>query len=290
MATVSTALKGVHKELSDVVKNLDVYKTPFQALIGSEKVSNTLFNWTEEQLADAGDNAWAEGAEGTAGTDNVLIERDNYVQIFRKDVKLSGTAQGIKLAGNVQKMAHQVELRSREMKRDIEKTYLSGSAKSATGGVRKTAGFKAQIDASLVKNLAGAAITEDDLRVMLADLNVNGGTPNVIMTSPRGKVALGKALEATRLRDIGDAQKAAAGVNTYLSDFGPLEIHSNIHCEDGDILVMDTSLWTESVFRAYKLETLAKTGDADARMLCVEKGLKCLHAKAAGAAFVGVKF
>lgn len=288
MATVSTVLKGQHKELSDVVSNLDMYKTPFQALIGSEKVGNTLFNWTEEALADAGDNAWAEGAEGTAGSDNVLIERDNYVQIFRKDVKLTGTAQNMKLAGNVQKMAHQVELRSREMKRDIEKAYLSGAVKSSAAGVRKTAGFKAQIDASLVQPLE--TITEDALRVLLADLHANGGTPNVIMTTPRGKVALGKALEASRIRDIGDAQKAVAGVSTYLSDFGPLEIHSNIHCEEGDILVMDTALWKESVFRAYKLETLAKTGDADARMLVVEKGLKCLNAKAAGAAFTGVKF
>lgn len=286
--TISTAMKGQHKELSDVVSNLDMYKTPFQALIGSEKVSNTLFNWTEEQLADAGDNAWAEGAAGTDGDVNELIERDNYVQIFRKDVKLSGTAQSMKLAGNVQKMAHQVELRSRELKRDIEKAYLGGAVKSATAGVRKTAGFKAQIDATLVQPLA--EITEDALRVLLADLHANGGTPNVIMTTPRGKVALGKALESTRIRDISDKQKAVAGVSTYLSDFGPLEIHSNIHCEEGDILVMDTALWTECVFRAYKLETLAKTGDVDARMLVVEKGLKCLNAKAAGAAFTGVAF
>lgn len=287
MATVSTALKGQHKELSDVVKNLDIYKTPFQALIGSEKVSNTLFSWTEEELAAAGDNAHAEGAEATGGSDNILIERMNYAQIFRKEVKLTGTAQATKLAGNVQKMAHQVELRSRELKRDIEKAYLSGTVMSASG-VRKTSGFKAQIDASLVQPLE--TITEDALRVLLADLHANGGTPNVIMTTPRGKVALGKALEASRIRDIGDAQKAVAGVSTYLSDFGPLEIHSNIFCEEGDILVMDTALWKESVFRAYKLDTLAKTGDADARLLVVEKGLKCLHAKAAGAAFTGVKF
>ena len=116
--TISTAMRGAHKELSDVVSNLDMYKTPFQALIGSEKVSNTLFNWTEEHLADAGDNAWAEGAAATDGDVNELVERDNYVQIFRKDVKLSGTAQSMKLAGGVQKMAHQAELRSREIKRD----------------------------------------------------------------------------------------------------------------------------------------------------------------------------
>ena len=289
MATTATKLTAQHKELSNVISNLSPFETPFQTLIGKGTVKNYLFNWAEEKLADAGDNAWAEGASAGEGTDNILVERDNYTQIFRKTVELTGTAQATAIAGGAEKMAHQVELRSRELKRDVERAYLgTGQEKASASGVRKTAGFHAQVDAAHIVDAAGVAVTEDMVRDLLAKLFEAGSTPNVIMTTPRGKVALAKALEATRQRHL-DSDKAIAGVDLYNSDFGTMEIYANRFCREGDILIMDTSMWSEEVLRSYKIEKMDKSGDSDKRMLIVEKGLKCKNQLGNGA-IVNVKF
>lgn len=289
MATTATILKGQHKELSDIVSNISPFDTPFQTLIGTGKVKNYLFNWTEEKLADAADNAHAEGAAAGEGDDNLLIERDNFAQIFRKTVELTGTAQATAVAGGVEKLAHQVELRAKELKRDVERAYLgTGQEKSSAAGIRKTAGFHAQVEAEHIVDAAGAPITEDMVRDLLAKLYEAGAEPRVIMTTPRGKVALAKALEVNRQRHM-DTDKAVAGVDMYDSDFGAVEIYANRFCREGDILVMDTSLWSEEVLRSYKIEKMAKVGDSDKRLLLVEKGLKCKNRLGNGA-FVNVKF
>lgn len=174
--TLTSAQKGVHKELSDIVSNISPEETPFQGAIGKGKVENVLFEWTEESLADVAENALAEGADAPAHVDNLLTERQNRTQIFAKTVELSTSSQRNRLAGATQAMAHQVGLRAKELKRDVEHAYVgSAQAASNSGGVRKTASYQAQIDAGSIKDMASAAITEDDFNDLLCTLRENGG-------------------------------------------------------------------------------------------------------------------
>lgn len=285
MATTTYVQKGQHKELSDIVENIAPVDTPFQSMIGKSKSGNTLFNWTEEDLASVGDNALIEGADAPAATDNILVERQNYTQIFAKTVSLSGSSQANSLAGDVQTMAHQVALRAKEIKRDVENAYVGTGQAAAAGtsaAARKTAGYQAQVDADNVIDKAGAAVTEADIQEVLVRLYEAGATPDVIMCHPRLRVAVTNVLtdKSGRIRDLADSTKLVNSISVYTSDVGEVELHNNRFVKfdttagTGDILIFDSSMWEEVVLRPYKVEELAKTGDSDKKMLVVEKGLK----------------
>ena len=42
---------GIKEDISDVISNITPTNTPFQTLIKTEKVHNTLFQWQEDSLA-----------------------------------------------------------------------------------------------------------------------------------------------------------------------------------------------------------------------------------------------
>lgn len=298
MAQNTYTQKAQAKELSDIVDNIAPYKTPFQSMIGKDKITNVLFNWAEEELGAVKSGGAVEGADAPDATDQTLAERSNYSQIFTRAITLSGSSQFNKQAGNVQTLAHSLEMRSRELKRDVENAYVGTGQVAAAGSTnagRVTAGYQAQIDPSVIVDKAGEAFVEDDLTDILVDLYENGAEVDVVMAAPKLRASITKVLQANGNRSVdqGKSDRINATVGVYISDHGTVEIHSNNFCRaadgKGDVLVMDTSKWAESVFRPYKVEELAKTGDADKRQLIVEKGLKNKNFKASGI-ITGVKF
>lgn len=297
--TTTYVQKGQHKDLSDIVENISPVETPFQTMIGKGKASNTLFNWTEESLDSAKDNAAIEGADAAAAVDNILTERQNYTQIFTKTVTLSGSSQANKLAGDVQTMAHQVALKAKELKRDIENAYVGTAQVAAAGSsaaARKTAGYQAQVDTANVIDKASAAVTEADIQEMLVRLYEAGATPDVIMCHPRLRVAVTNILttKAGRVNVLDKSTKLVNSVSVYTSDVGEVELHNNRFCKYdpvsgvGDILIFDSSMWEEKVLRPYHVQDLSKTGDSDKKLLVVEKGLANRSFKSAGL-ITGVK-
>ena len=56
----SYSAKGIRENLSDVITNIAPEETPFQSNIGRETISNTLFEWQTDTLADAAANAQLE--------------------------------------------------------------------------------------------------------------------------------------------------------------------------------------------------------------------------------------
>ncbi|AWA69297.1 TPA: SU10 major capsid protein [Klebsiella pneumoniae] len=293
MAQQLTAnLKGQHKALSDIVENISPESTPFLSMIVKSTIDNVLFYWTEEELAAAGSNSAKEGADAKDHVDNVLIEHDNYTQIFTKTVRLSGSAMVTSIAGQKQKLAHQVELRAKELKRDQEFAFLSGQVKTGeTASVgRLTASYQAQVDAGNVIDQASAVITLDVIDELLTRLFENGATPDYIMCHPRVRNALVKAISQRDgvLRDVGNGTEIVNDVVRYTSPVGAVDIINNRLAKYdastgiGDIYVFDSSMWELVTLRPYSLNELAKTGDSEARQLIVECGLKNRSFKSAG--------
>lgn len=276
---------GQHKDLSNIVTLLAPQDTPFQSVIGKTRVSNTLFNWVEEALnaADA-NNAQVEGGKPAAATGQDIKERSNYTQIFSRLVSVTGTSEYVDQAGSLEKLADQVSKRTREVKRDMEAAFLSsqvGAAGTSTTA-RKTAGFAAQVDAAHVIDKAGAAVTEDDVLEALVRIYEAGGTPDTIMCHPRVRVALTKAItdKSGRISDRGLQKKIVQSIQTYMSDVGDVAIFNNVHAaydkeaKTGDIYIFDSSMWDVAFLRPFRVEDLAKDGDATNRLVLAEAGLK----------------
>ena len=76
-----------------------------------------------------------------------------------------------------------------------------------------------------------------------------------------------------------------AAADVYVSDFGTLSVIPNRFQRARDVFVFDPEYASISYLRPFKRDKLAKTGDAEKRMILVEWGLKVHNEKAHGAIF-----
>lgn len=137
--STTTVVSGVIKQdLSDVIEMLSQEDTPYQSNIGRGKAKATLHEWNVDQLAPVAENAWGEGEEAWADDRPVTKRLQDYTQIMRKVVSVSGTLQSIDVIGGKTQLARELMKAGRELKLDREKRLVGISPASAgadaTGG------------------------------------------------------------------------------------------------------------------------------------------------------------
>jgi hypothetical protein len=76
-----------------------------------------------------------------------------------------------------------------------------------------------------------------------------------------------------------------AAADIYVSDFGNVSIVPNRFQRERDVFVLDPEYASVAYLRPFQTVELAKTGDAEKRMLVVEWGLKVNNEKAHGAVY-----
>lgn len=122
---VSYDLKGVKESFANWVSNISPQDTPFVSLTGKEAVKNKYFQWQTDALKSAGNNAFIEGEDATDGSMRVTEVLKNVTQILRKVVKVSDTADALSSYGRGSELQYQMEKASKEIKRDLEWTFLN---------------------------------------------------------------------------------------------------------------------------------------------------------------------
>ena len=302
--------KGVREDLSNVIYQISPEETPFMSNIGRENVKNTFYEWQTDDLAAASTtNAQIEGDDittFTAATPTVRL--GNYTQISRKDVIISGTLESVDKAGRRSELSYQMAKRSAELKRDMETTMLAnqGAAAGDTSNARKTGALLAFLKTNTSKGTGGgdpsystiptAARTDattTELRsfseVLLKDVIqkvwTQGGKPSVVMAGPVNKQNLSRmaGIAAQRFNAQGAKPSTIIGAaDVYVSDFGNVTIVPNRFQRERDVFVLDTEYASVAYLRPFQTVELAKTGDAEKRMLLVEWGLKVHNEKAHG--------
>jgi len=305
----SYSAKGIRENLSDVITNISPEETPFQSNIGRETITNTLFEWQTDNLADAGSNAQLEG-DDVASFDAVTatVRLTNYAQISRKTIILSNTEEVVNKAGRRSELAYQIAKRGSELKRDQEYIFLNGGV--AVAGNTTTARVTASLGAFVKTNtdkqtngvdpsyttLPNSARTDGNVRTFTETILKNviqkvwtaGGTPKILMCGPVNKQRVSgfSGIASSRFNIDGGAKPATliGAVDIYVSDFGNVSTIANRFQRERDAWVIDPDYAKMTVLRPYQQVELAKTGDAEKRMLLIEYGLKVLAENAHGLA------
>lgn len=299
------AAKGIRESLSNVIYNISPEETPFMSNIGRENVKNTFFEWQTDALAAASTtNAQIEGDDISAydqATPTVRV--GNYTQVSRKTVILSGTLEAVDKAGRRSELAYQLAKRSAELKRDMESIMLCNQAAAAgSAGVstalRKTGSLLAFLKTNTDKGSGGndptyttqpnatrtdaldanlRTFTETILKSVIQKVWTAGGTPKLLMVGPVNKQRV------SGFAGIADIRKDAPGkgpatiigaADVYVSDFGAVSVVPNRFQRERDAFVLDPEYAAVAFLRPFQTEELAKTGDAEKRMILVEWGLK----------------
>jgi hypothetical protein len=286
---------GKKEDISDVISNIAPTATPFQSLIGQESVSNTVYQWQEDDLAAVAANAAVEGADGTDADLTATTMRSNFTQIMAKTIRVSATADAISTYGRAKETAYQLSKKSAELKREFE-FALVGSARNAAAGSASVArqfgnvwgndaGGAAVINSAVVTNNAtAAALTEAMVLSTNQKLYEAGGEASYIMVKPADSLIIaGFAAAAGRHRDFDTGTKLVNVVDLYVSPFGTQKVVLNRFQKADSALLFDPANWKKAVLRPFSRTLLAKTGDSDRHFIVGEFGLKHVNYKASGA-------
>ena len=301
--------KGIREDLSNVITNIAPEETPYMSNIGRENVSNSLYEWQTDTLAAAAANAQLEGDDvGTFDSVTATVRLQNYAQISRKTIILSATEEVVNKAGRRSELAYQISKRASELKRDQEFVMLNSGI--AVSGDSTTARVTASLGAFIKTNtdkqtngtdpsyttLPNSARTDGNVRTFTETILKNviqkvwtaGGTPKILMCGPVNKQRVSgfSGIASSRFNIDGGAKPATlvGAVDIYVSDFGNVQVIANRFQRERDAWVLDPDYAKMTVLRPYAQVELAKTGDAEKRMLIVEWGHKVTAENAHGLA------
>lgn len=292
-------------------------ETPFQTAIGvGPAATNTYHEWTVVELASPSTtNRVIEGDDAPNEDDGTLGKRfGNYTQISDKIVSVSNTSEAVDAAAeNIQRLAAQVAIKLKEMKRDMEAMLLQNIAAAAgsSGSARQSAGLPAWLRTNIVLGVGGAAPTlsgtttghpsaalTPGTAVVLSETNLNnviqscwneGATPSIIMVNANNKRVISQTFtgNATRYKDAIDKRLTAA-IDVYDSDFGEMTVVPNrfqqtTASNNYSVYVLDPEYASLSFLETPRQTELAQTGHAKRRMVHCEYTLKISNEKAHGA-------
>jgi hypothetical protein len=301
--------KGIREDLSNIITNIAPEDVPYQSNIGRESISNSLFEWQTDTLAAAAANKQLEG-DDVASFDAVTatVRMQNYAQISRKTIVLSATEEVVNKAGRRSELAYQIAKRGSELKRDQEFSMLNGAVAAAgsTSVARGTASLGAFIKTNVdmqtngtnpsYTTLPNSARTDGNVRTFTETILKNviqqvwaaGGTPKILMTGPVNKQRVSgfAGIASSRFNIDGGVKPATiiGAADVYVSDFGNVQVVPNRFQRERDAWVIDPEYAKMTALRPYQQIELAKTGDAEKRMLIVEWGHKVLAENAHGLA------
>ena len=311
-ATIQTYDNSVLREdLAEQYSMISPEECPFQTAIGQTEASTQPHHeWSVLDL-QAVDNAnrVAEGEDNPAVDPGDLADRrSNYTQISDKMVKVSQTSEASDAAAeDVQRIAKQIALKIRALKRDMETMLLQnvpadpGAADGAT--VRQTAGMPAFLftnthgeaggadptlsgtttgypDVAAVPGTVPVPLTEDIFNDIIQSCWENGGAPNIAMVNANNKRVISETFTgtSTKYKDAIDKQIVNA-VDIYDSDFGVFSIVPNrfqptIAASNYYVLLLDPEYAGVSFLETVRQKPLAETGHSKNRLVWCEYALQ----------------
>ena len=298
---------GIKESLSDIISNVSPEEVPVQSNIGSENVSNTYFEWQTDTLAATSTTAVIDGDDvssfdATSATTRV----GNYTHILRRTTVVADNLSSQDLAGRNDELSFQLAKRGKELRRDIEAVLTDNNAQvsGSSSTARETAGLGAWIATN--DNFAGDGasptgdgsdartdgtqrdLTEAMVKDAMQKAYTAGGQPSILMVGPHNKTVVSgfAGIAAQRYQAPSDGPTTIIGAaDVYLSDFGTLSVTPNRFMRERDALLLDPEYASVCFLRPIQQVELAKTGDAEKRMVIAEFGLKVLNEQAHAGVF-----
>lgn len=292
--------KGIREQLSDIIYNIAPTDTPFMSNTGRGKASNTFFEWqTDTLIAAATNNQQIEGDDIGTTFDAVTptVRLGNYCNIARKTVIVAGSEDAVNKAGRKSELAYQIAKKGNELKRDMEAGLLANTAASAgsTSTARVTGALLAFIKTNNNMGAAGAvpvytniptgtrtdgtlrAFSEVIMKDVLQQCWTSGAKVETVMTGAVVKQEVSTfagVATKTFYQDKAGPSKIIGAADVYVSDFGPVTIVPNRFQRSRDVFFLDWDMISINYLRPFQQIPLAKTGDAEKRLLLAEFGLQ----------------
>jgi hypothetical protein len=283
----NSAIRDVH----NTIMNISPQDTPFTSMLSEVQWYQTkkeVYHDTTGGGLNA-NNALVEGAEFTDDANVPRTSTSNYCQIFTKVVNVSETLKAVQQYGmSESELAYQLRKRSTELAKDIEYTFINGTANAGTSAsARKTGGLIATITTNVVTGAVATASTTametklNDLFQLMFETGTTVDGVKVMVNGTYKRYISALTLNVTRQIDA-SSKVQVNSVNAYDSDFGVVHILLNRYIPTGNIVAVNLNGFRRGYLRKIAQVPLAKVGDNDRYAMVGELALDCLSEKEGG--------
>jgi hypothetical protein len=295
---------GNREDLSNAIYNIDPFDTPVMSAARRRNVKNRIFDWQTEFLPLVNlNNAQVEGFQLANAPAQPTIRRNNVTQISERDATVSGTQEEVDAAGKSSEMAHQMAIASKVLKSDMESILCSRQPRAdgddTTPTARKTEAICHWLGRAVDKNaVAGAAvagvttglpvlatdafaavagasqvqITEAMLGAAMQQAYINGGSPTLWIVPPGVKRTISTFTGRSTTQVLVGKTEVVSTIDVIATDFGRIKVAPSRWVPTDVGLLIDPDYLAVAFFRAFRQYLMAKTGDAETRMIVCEWG------------------
>lgn len=228
-----------------------------------------------DMIADAG----LEGDDVTTDTSGVRARKQNFVQLIKKDVIVSGTQEAVTQLGGVgDEFTYQQQQRVREALRDLEKAIvlgiLSGNTIGSATARRTMKGLRSFVATNV--NSVGPTLTESWLGNAIKSAWDTGGTDvDVILTGVNYKRII-DSFNSSRKLIPNEETRFSQLVSEYESTFGVMRVVLSRWMPANEAIVLSSQRVKVLPLngRSFQFKEVASQGDARKGMVLGEYTLE----------------
>lgn len=209
-----------------------------------------------------------EGADNERDDSENASKIYNVSQVFRRELKLSGTSQAVNVVGGDAKMANQAQERLKQLNQKLRVAFLNSNVRYVDGdeSLRKMAGLPYYI--TNVKDKSGQAVSTAMFDAVIEELLDNGVDPNdLVMLTPTQQVKRINALKIARV--VGGGMQDSSNtirnnVDQYEFSDALVKIVRAPEMPKDRIIIgcRKKAKIVPVINRAFKIEPIAKRGDS----------------------------
>jgi len=297
--------KGNREDLSNSIYNIDPFDTPIMSMSRRRNAKNRTFDWQTENLPNVDpNNAQIEGFDNVRSNSTPTVRLTNVAQISKRDATVSGSQEAADAAGKGSELGHQMAMASKVLKSDMESIMSSrqprddgadpgtprkteaichwiGRAKDRLGAaagavIGVTAGLPVlATDAfAAVAGASQVALTEQMLGDAMQKAYTNGAHPDNWVVPPGIKRTVSTFDGRNSTQIMVGKTEVVATVDIIATDFGRVKVMPSLWMPADVGLILDADFLATAFYRNFRQYPLAKTGDADTRMILCEWGVE----------------
>ena len=270
--------------IGDVIKDIPTGEVmQITAIAGNTITVTRGFGGTSAATITSGDDIFVissaalEGADVTTDISRGRTRNQNYTQIFKKDVIISGTVQAVTELGGIQdELDYQRTNRLREALRDLEKAAIngvfSGNSIGSSSAYRTMQGIWNWITTN---SFSVATLTESWLNTAIQGAWENGATDLDLIVCDANYKRIIDQLNVSRIHNFqGDGTYEAFRnrVSYYECSFGVFEVMLGRWMPQNSAMIISTQRVHVPPLqgRSFRYEPVSRTGDAEKGMIIGE--------------------
>jgi hypothetical protein len=265
---------------------------------------------------DPATNAQFEGFALAPSLAQPTVRQNNVTQISKRDATISGSQEESDAAGKGSEMSHQMAMASKVLKSDMETAMCSrqpridgnetGPTARVTEGIshwlaraknKPTVANPTGLPAGAIApgtSVAALPVLSTDpfvlpTAVQLTEAMVgdamqlaytNGASPTLLVVPPGPKRTVSTFTGRSTTQVLVGKTEVVSTVDVIATDFGRIKVIPSRWLPPDVGLLIDPDYLAVAFFRSFKQYLMARTGDAETRMIIVEWGVEVRNALA----------